>query len=398
MIRSDDSDSDSPLCESTLPSSNGEPSESKLNIYLPLSRLSPTKVDIEGSSHPEVTRNSSLERIDRMFYMVIQDQSGIATAKVFGKEAEKYFPILEIGNVFEISQARVVASSSGRNALLLHPWEIIFTFYTQLALRTPSTIPRKFLMSPQTTCSSGRATTRSRSRDPTLRDSPHPSQQNVRGCSQDSSEEQSQRGGDFACLWVPAFLQNVRGCSQDSSEEQSQRGGDFACLWACFSELCETLLDLEGVLERCTADWLLKAQILEDPSPEKPRGNPNGRKRNQNRQMQKARRQIKLKAYEARKIQRLFNIYPRRAVREVLGDRSPSYDGTVEAAEEYLERTYHRSSLPSQQCQSARVLYDTCDWSHPSRDQMDFLNRAPSQKSLRLNFAGQQIHHQGSMA
>ncbi|KAK4024751.1 hypothetical protein OUZ56_010172 [Daphnia magna] len=99
-----------------------------------------------------------------------------------------------------------------------------------------------------------------------------PSQQNVRGCSQDSSEEQSQRGGDFACLWVPVFLS------------------------------CETLLDLEGVLERCTADWLPKAQILEDPSPEKPRGNPNGRKRNQNRQMQKARRQIKLKAYEARKI------------------------------------------------------------------------------------------------
>ncbi|KAK4027971.1 hypothetical protein OUZ56_017124 [Daphnia magna] len=109
-----------------------------------------------------------------------------------------------------------------------------------LALRTPST--RNFL---STTCSSGRATTRSPSRDPTL----FPSQQNVRGCSQESSEEQSQRGGDFACLWVPAFLS------------------------------CETLLDLEGVLERCTADWLNKAQILEDPSPEKPRGNPNGRKK-----------------------------------------------------------------------------------------------------------------------
>ncbi|KZS19219.1 Uncharacterized protein APZ42_014414, partial [Daphnia magna] len=107
-----------------------------------------------------------------------------------------------------------------------------------------------------------------------------PSQQNVRECSQDSSEEQSQRGGDFSCLWVPVFLS------------------------------CKTLLDREGVLERCTADWLPKAQILEDPSPEKPRGNPNGRKRNQNRQMQKARRQIKLKAYEARQIQRLFNIYP----------------------------------------------------------------------------------------
>jgi hypothetical protein len=98
--------------------------------------------------------------------------------------------------------------------------------------------------------------------------------------------------------------------------------------------------------------------------------------------MQRARRQIKVKAYEARKIQRLFNIYPRRAVREVLEDRSPSYDGTVEAAEEYLERVYHRSSPPPEQCQSARELYDTCDWSHPSPDQMNFLDRAPSQQEL----------------
>ncbi|KAK4017484.1 hypothetical protein OUZ56_032795 [Daphnia magna] len=62
-----------------------------------------------------------------------------------------------------------------------------------------------------------------------------------------------------------------------------------------------------------------------------------------------------------RKIQRLFNIFPRRAVREVLEDLSPSYDGTVEAVEEYLERTYHHSSPPPQQCHNARELYDTCD-------------------------------------
>ncbi|KAI9550364.1 hypothetical protein GHT06_002328 [Daphnia sinensis] len=135
-------------------------------------------------------------------------------------------------------------------------------------------------------------------------------------------------------------------------------------------------------IEESPTDWLPKSQILQDPSPEQPRGNPDQRKRNQNRQMQRARRQIKKKAYEARKIQRLFNIYPRRAVREVLEDRSPSYDGTVQAAEEYLKRTYNRLRPSPQQCQSARELYDTCDWSQPSEDQMNFLNRAPTQQEL----------------
>ncbi|KAK4037794.1 hypothetical protein OUZ56_029823 [Daphnia magna] len=67
-----------------------------------------------------------------------------------------------------------------------------------------------------------------------------PSQQSNRGRSHNSSEEQSQRDDDFVSLWVPAFLS------------------------------CETLHDLDDVLERCTADWLPKAQILQDPSPEQP--------------------------------------------------------------------------------------------------------------------------------
>ena len=64
----------------------------------------------------------------------------------------------------------------------------------------------------------------------------------------------------------------------------------------------ETLLDLKSILKGRTAEWLPKAHILEDPSPEKSRGKPYARKRNQNWPMQKTRRQIKLKAYEARKI------------------------------------------------------------------------------------------------
>ncbi|KAI9551004.1 hypothetical protein GHT06_000232 [Daphnia sinensis] len=143
MIRSDDSDSDSPLCVSTLPSSNGAPPETKRNIYLPLSRLSPMvkerwmlKVQvIRKSREIPISKGSSC-----MFYMVIQDESGMTTAKAFGKEAEKYFTSLEIGKFFEISHARVVASNSGRNTLLVHPWEIIFTSYTQVTVLEEKTI------------------------------------------------------------------------------------------------------------------------------------------------------------------------------------------------------------------------------------------------------------------
>ncbi|KAI9556010.1 hypothetical protein GHT06_018571 [Daphnia sinensis] len=98
--------------------------------------------------------------------------------------------------------------------------------------------------------------------------------------------------------YVPSQQSN-RGRRHNSSEEQSQRDDDFVSLWAPAFLSCETLNDLNDVLERCTADWLPKSQILQDPSPEQPRGNPDQRKRNQNRQMQRARRQIKKKAYEA---------------------------------------------------------------------------------------------------
>ncbi|KZS00412.1 Uncharacterized protein APZ42_003280, partial [Daphnia magna] len=73
---------------------------------------------------------------------------------------------------------------------------------------------------------------------------------------------------------------------------------------------------------------------------------------------------------------------PASLVREVLEDHPPSYDGTVQTAEEYLKRTYNRLRPSPQHCQSARELYDTCDWSQPTEDQMNFLNRTPTQQEL----------------
>lgn len=168
-------------------------------------------------------------------------------------------------------------------------------------------------------------------------------------------------------------------------EEVSQRGQKFPDLWEPFFLNCQTLDDLDSVLERCVSDWVLKSQPHIEPSPEtrpprENRGTP--KNRNQSRQMQKARRSSK--ADDARKIQRLFNIYPRRAVRQVLGERSLPYTGTREAAAEFLHATYEQTRASLQQCQEARVLYDTCDWSTPTQDQLNFLNRPPTKDELVL--------------
>ncbi|KZS06625.1 Uncharacterized protein APZ42_029867 [Daphnia magna] len=176
-----------------------------------------------------------------------------------------------------------------------------------------------------------------------------------------------------------AGISSIDGCNRDSSAAVIS----LEEVAATEDERVELSVVEIPAIEEFPADWLPKAQILQDPSPEQSRGNPDKRKRNQNRQMQKARQQNKQKAYEARKIQRLFNFYPKRDVREVLEScRSPPYDGTVQVAEEYLKWTYNRLRPSSQQCQSARELYDTCHWSQPSEDQMSFLNRAPTQQEL----------------
>ena len=178
---------------------------------------------------------------------------------------------------------------------------------------------------------------------------------------------------------------------QQTSSGQTPRAKAFFTLWARPLEECRTVEDLDQVLDRCTKDWLEKAKGREEVesddeegeeedsvATEASRSPTRGNRRNQSRQMQRVRRHRTKYAKDASRIQRMFKIYPRRAVREVLGEKSPAFSGTVEEATAYLKETYERVSPSPQQCQRARELFDSCDWSRPSQDQSRSLAQPPS--------------------
>ena len=62
-------------------------------------------------------------------------------------------------------------------------------------------------------------------------------------------------------------------------------------------------------------------------------------RRIQSRQMQRAKQRRK-RPDEAKRIQRMFYLYPKKAVRQVLGEKSPPYTGSFEAASDFLKKTY----------------------------------------------------------
>ncbi len=87
---------------------------------------------------------------------------------------------------------------------------------------------------------------------------------------------------------------------------------------------------------------------------------------------------------EAKRIQRMFYLYPKKAVRQVLGEKSPPYTGSFEAASDFLKKTYERQPISPEQCGRARNLYDSCNWRVPDEEQMAYLDRPPSREEIEL--------------
>lgn len=176
--------------------------------------------------------------------------------------------------------------------------------------------------------------------------------------------------------------------SLSTPEPVGRREESFALLWCDAFLGCQSMSDLDEVIARCTADWLRKASARvgdSQPSERPQRRNPQpSRQRQQSRQLQRIRQNNNRRADEARRIQSLFRVYPKRAVRRVLGEKSPAYTGTKEEATNFLRRTYVRPPLDDLQCNRARRLFDACNWSLPSQDQIDYLNRPPSREEIQM--------------
>jgi len=169
-------------------------------------------------------------------------------------------------------------------------------------------------------------------------------------------------------------------------EPLGRREESFVSLWSDSFRACQSLNDLDGVINRCVSDWLTKASakvankaLGERPSRE---GTLPANRRQQSRQLQRIRQTNNRRADKASRIQALFKVYPKRAVRQVLGEQSLSYTGNTEEASNFLRRTYVRPPIPQPQCLLAGRLYNSCDWSLPCQDQTDYLNRPPSKEEI----------------
>jgi len=161
----------------------------------------------------------------------------------------------------------------------------------------------------------------------------------------------------------------------------------FFQLWAGPITACGSAPVLEAVLARCSRDWLSKAtQCEEDTIPEThtagPRHQSRGRKP-QSRQQQRVRKRRRFNPDEASSIQKLYRVYPRRAVRHILGEQSAPYSGTAADAESFLRDTYCRPSPDPIQLSEARALFDGCLWTTPSPEVAAGLNIPPSRDEIR---------------
>ena len=87
-----------------------------------------------------------------------------------------------------------------------------------------------------------------------------------------------------------------------------------------------------------------------------------GKGRNHSRQMQRARRKNKFDKKEASRIQHLFRIYPRIALRQILDDVSPKFDGYIKAAEEFLRAAYEKPTPSEDLVVEAISAFDECKW------------------------------------
>ena len=145
--------------------------------------------------------------------------------------------------------------------------------------------------------------------------------------------------------------------SQEQEVGHSTKAADFLNLWAAAFLGCIDSADLNAVLERCVEDWLSKATKPGDkvilPSrpippnrptePNRPNetiGPPTERRRNQTRQIQRRKLKSKSRSTEATRLIKLFSVYPKRAVREIIGEKLLPYTGSAVDAERFLKATY----------------------------------------------------------
>ena len=117
----------------------------------------------------------------------------------------------------------------------------------------------------------------------------------------------------------------------------------------------------------------------DEPAPRSSAGIQQRRRRNHQRhQQRRARRHRHHRPEDALAIQRLYGRYPRKALRKMLGEESPSYSGGRDRLERYIAETYHDRAVSRGQIAEARRLYNDCEWEPPTEEEAEMLQSPPS--------------------
>ena len=75
-------------------------------------------------------------------------------------------------------------------------------------------------------------------------------------------------------------------------------------------------------------------------------------------------------------------------MRKVLGEKSPEYTGSLQAADLHLKTTYHRTPISQYQRERARAIYNDCRWEQPDEDQLLHLNSPQTQDQIEVKLSG----------
>ena len=137
----------------------------------------------------------------------------------------------------------------------------------------------------------------------------------------------------------------------------------------------------DEVISECIAEIVSHTKGSLETLPAQAFSRPKRKPRHQSRDQQRARRARHHDPKDASFIQKLFNIYPKRAVNKVLNDRSPRYDGSLDTltsfASSFVEPAHFKDSA-----NRIKQKYDECQWTVPDDSQTETLLSPPTRKEI----------------
>ena len=171
----------------------------------------------------------------------------------------------------------------------------------------------------------------------------------------------------------------------EDSRDGRGRAKAFRHLWGPIFEQVDSIDSLNRVLGNCCVDWLAKTVDRNDQPVAQRTGGMRIRVGLVGVRIDilgGVIRQARFDSDKAARIQKLFRIYPGRAMREVFEEKSDSFSGSLESAKDFLSTTYMGEELSLGQVLEARAILDECLWREPGQDHLSLLGNPPTHQEI----------------